>query len=88
MDQKRPQTVIVTEQPKANSAVFYRPPGREWTHGLCGCFNDCGDCKYTNKIMSIFNSKFIDVFKAAMHICVHVVICVNLQHELMKTVVQ
>ena len=85
MDQNRPQTVIVTEQPKPNSAVFFRPPGREWSHGLCSCFNDCGDCKYTNKI--IFNS-FINVFKAVMLICVHVVICVNLQHELMKTVAQ
>jgi hypothetical protein len=34
-------------QQHAPGSVIVQQPltVREWTHDLCGCFNDCGECK-------------------------------------------
>ena len=34
-------TVVVNQQ----QMVVQKPP-RNWSTGLCGCFEDCGSCKY------------------------------------------
>jgi len=36
----QPQTVVV-QQPQT---VIVSPQLRDWNHGICGCFDDCGTC--------------------------------------------
>jgi hypothetical protein len=41
--QQQPQ--VFFQQPQAFSNVVYQQPGRDWSHDLCGCLEDCGECK-------------------------------------------
>jgi Cys-rich protein (TIGR01571 family) len=43
--QQQQQTVVIVNQP--NSAKACQPQNvREWSTGLCGCFEGCGSCVY------------------------------------------
>jgi len=35
------QTTVVIQQPQAVAVV---QNSREWAHGICGCFDDLGEC--------------------------------------------
>lgn len=40
--QQTPNTTVVVNQ----QAVLVQGATRNWSSGLCGCFEDCGSCKY------------------------------------------
>ena len=37
-------TVVMNQQP-----VLVQRATRDWSTGLCGCFEDCGSCKYSSQ---------------------------------------
>ncbi len=57
---------VITQQPASNTtvvvnqqAVVIQNATRNWSSGLCGCFEDCGSCKYIAKVtpkMSFFEN--------------------------------
>jgi len=48
---------VIYEQPRPTSRevkkMVFSHDGREWTTGICGCFEHCGSCKLTCCILCL-----------------------------------
>jgi len=50
------QTIVIQQQPTTSGVILQNT--REWTHGLCSCCSDLGECAYSSSHRHRFSPGF------------------------------